>query len=87
MKKWTKFIKYVDSAEYFMAINYQSRSEWIKSTSYIYFFIFLYISTRFLCLPDIIISFFPQSSRLVTSSVSVCVCVCTYACCGYKTCT
>lgn len=52
MKKWTKFIKYVDSVEHFEAINYWSRFEWIKSTSYIYlffsllFFIFLFFTYR-----------------------------------------
>jgi len=45
MKKWTKFIKYVDSVEYFEAINYRSRSEWIKSTSYIPIYIYIFFFT------------------------------------------
>jgi hypothetical protein len=59
MKKWTKFIKYVDSVEHFEAINYRSRSEWIKSTYYTYIsffrisFFFYILTGLLLCLLDI----------------------------------
>jgi len=93
MKKWTKFIKYVDSAEHFEAINYRSRSEWIKSTSYIYlffsllFFIFLFFTYRwdYFFAYSIFFSpfFFLSNLVLVVYNIYInnkCVCVCTDLC-------